>query len=200
MRAFGKLAVILATTLAGSHLRLETIEACANTHDFFQDCAGLDALVPRLYSLYVFGFASLVILVLGFPCLVLDSRHTEKMIQALLSFFAAQTSALLFSNQLPRGPAYALAVHACVFNLLSIEYHPYMIGGRAWWGLRYPAVLSIVIFAAYYGPPVSLVQWPGIDSINCAARAHLVGALFPELTLAAQKVVMWAGEALLDRA
>ena len=121
--------------------------------------------------------------------------------QTLVAVLMHQTLLMVFAQTLPSALGYALALHTCVHTLLGLRWDPSLVGGRLWWGLRFPAAAGLVWLAAYYGPPVSVVRWPGASSsdvIACAAQAHLLGALLPDLLAACERLMFLAGACLLE--
>ena len=187
---FGKLSVVAATTLAGARLRLLAgpQPTCGPASAAVgHECEALDAHVPRaaLYAPWV--LTAMLLLVLSLPTVLLESRHPEAGLQAVTSVFLHQTLMLLLSAGLPAAVGYALGLHACVHTLLTIRWGHHLVGGRLWWGLRFPAAAGLVGLAALYGPSVSVLRWPGADStdaVACATTAHLIGSLLPDLVFA----------------
>lgn len=198
---FGKLAVVGATALAGARLRLLVgpPPTCGGAAAVGHECQALDAHVPRaaLYAPWV--LTAMLLLVLSLPTVLLESRYPETGLQAVASLFVHQTLLLLLSAGLPATVGYALGLHACVHTLLTIRWGHHLVGGRLWWGLRFPAAAGLLVLAALYGPPVSVLRWPGADStdaVACATTAHLIGSLLPDLALALETALL-AAAALL---
>lgn len=186
---FGKLAVVMATTLAGARLRLLVSEppTCGHVTDMGHECRALDANISRSMFYAPWILTAVLLLVLSLPTVLLESRHPELGLQAVTGVFVHQTAMLLLTAGRPATVGYALGLHACVHTLLSIRCGPHLVGGRLWWGLRFPAAAGLVGLAAVYGPPVSVLRWPGADStdaVACATAAHLIGSLLPDLAFA----------------
>jgi len=184
----GKLAVIGATALGGAKLRLNAYppSTCAPDAGWTHDCLGLDSHITRIALYAPWTITAVFLLVLSLPTVLLESRAPELGMQVVTSIFVHQTLLMLLSAGLPPTVNYALGLHACVHTLLTIRWGHHLVGGPLWWGLRFPAAVGLVTLAAFYGPPVSVVRWPGADScdaIACAATAHLIGALLPDLAL-----------------
>lgn len=202
LTVLGKLAVLGGTTLAGGKFRLTVLhQSCSQTHTLFQECEGIDARVTPLHLFAPWVLTVAWLLFLSLPTVLLESRHPEKGMQTLVSVLIHQTLLMLFAKSLPNGLDYALTLHTCVHTLLSLRWDQSLVGGRAWWGLRFPAAAGLVWLAAYYGPPVSVVRWPGADSsdaIACAAQAHLLGALLPDLFLVCEGLLFSVGACLLE--
>ena len=198
----GKLAVLGATTLAGGKLRLTFLhQSCSQAHSLFQECEGVDARVTPLHLVAPWVLTIACFLFMSLPTVLLESRHPEKGMQRIASVLVHQTLLMMFAKTLPSGLDYTLTLHACVHTLLSLRWDESLVGGRAWWGLRFPAAAGLVWLAAYYGPPVSVVRWPGADSsdaIACAAQAHLLGALLPDLFLVCEGLVFAVVSCLLE--
>jgi hypothetical protein len=194
----GKLGVVAATTLAGARLRLLDSEppTCGSAAPLGHECHALDAHVSRevFYVPWILTIA--LLLVLSLPTVALESRHPELGLQWVTGVFLHQTLMLILCAGLPRTVGYALGLHACVHTLLTIRWGHHLVGGRLWWGLRFPAAAGLVGLAARYGPPVSVLRWPGADStdaIACATTAHLVGGLLPDLVYALESGLVAMG-------
>lgn len=188
----GKLAVIGSTTLAGAKLTLNMASAhCPHETNMLYECPVLDSSVSHvaLYAPWVLTMC--VIVFLGLPTVLLESKHPEKGTRALITLFWRQTSMMLLTRSLARHAFYAVGLHACVHTLLGIQSGPHLVGGAEWWGLRYLGVAGLIYLAAVYGPGVSVVAWPGRDTpeaLACASLSHLLGALFPDLFLSGEMV------------
>ena len=194
----GKLCVVAATTLAGARLRLiaEAPPTCWPAAGLGHECQALDAHVSRADFYAPWVLTAMLLLVLSLPTVVLESRHPVLGLQWVAGVFLHQTFLLLLCNSLPRTVGYALGLHACVHTLLTMRWANYLVGGRLWWGLRYPMAAALVGLAARHGPPVSVMRWPGADStdaVACATAAHLVGCLLPDLVLALETGVVAVG-------
>ena len=184
----GKLAVVGATTLAGAKLRIIGMSppTCGHASYQYQECQVLDPHVSSVVFYAPWVFNAFVLLVLSLPTVFLESRYPEHGMQAIASLFAHQTSLMVWSAMLPATVGYTLALHTCVHTLLTIQWGQHLVGGAIWWGLRFPAAAGLVALAALYGPPVSVVRWPGADStdaVACATTAHLLGSLVPDIAL-----------------
>ena len=177
MEAVGKLGVIAATTLAG----VNTIPREARNDTCSFGCAWLDSGVTSEDVLAPWILTGCLMVCLFLPTIVLESRQAERGVQLLFGFFARLISLLMFSMNLGPATAYAVALHATVYNLLSFRHDPSLVGGAVLWAVRYPVVVGILISVAYIGPPISLVQWDGSAPVACAASAHLLGCLLPDL-------------------
>ena len=202
LTTMGKLAVLGATTIAGGKLRLTVLarESCGQAHAPFQECETVDARVTHAAILAPWLATTGLLLVLGLPTVLLESRHPVKGVQTLISLFVHQTLLVALTPFLPRGFSYALGLHACVHTLLKVQWGRHLVGGPVWWGLRYAGAAILVVLAAYFGPPVSIVRWPGADTteaVACAGQAHLLGFLLPDLMSVLEGVVCTIGEALL---
>ena len=192
METLGKFAVVGATSLAGGqHRFVSSNDTCA------AGCAQLNALVstPALLAPWIVSGA--LVACLSVPTVVLESRQPELGLQILFSFYSRLISLLLTSATLVPAASYTLSLHASVYGLLTLPYRPCLLGGPLWWGLRYVGATGLVVFAAYLGPPVPLVAWPGLQSVECAACAHLLGALLPDLIRFSQSAVVAAVAPLL---
>lgn len=201
---FGKLCVVAATTLAGARLRLlvGAPPTCGAAAGVGHECQALDAHVSRevLYAPWV--LTAVMLLVLSLPTVVLESRHPVLGMQCVSGVFLHQTLLLLLCACLPKTVGYAVGLHACVHTLLTIRWGNYLVGGRLWWGLRFPAAAALVGLAALYGPPVSVLRWPGADStevVACATTAHLIGGLLPDLVLVLETGLVGVGDWLFLR-
>jgi hypothetical protein len=192
----GKLAVVAATTLAGARLRLTADTApptCQHAWYQYHECRVLDPHVSSgaFYAPWV--FTAFVLIVLSLPTVFLESRYPERGLRAIAGLFAHQTLLVLWSATLPATVGYALGLHACVHTLLTIRWGQHLVGGPVWWAIRFPAAAGIVILAARYGPPVSIVRWPGADSgdgVACATASHLLGSLLPDLALSGELALL----------
>lgn len=187
----GKLAVVGATTLAGAKLRLTVMSPpiCGLASYQYQECQVLDPHVSTVVFYAPWVFNAFVLLVLSLPTVFLESRFPERGMQAVASLFMHQTSLMGWSAMLPATVGYTLALHTCVHTLLTIQWGQHLVGGPLWWGLRFPAAGALISLAALYGPPVSVVRWPGADStdaVACATTAHLLGSLVPDLVLSVE--------------
>lgn len=198
----GKIAVLAGTTLAGGKLRLTIIqESCSQAHSMFQECEGVDARITMLHLFAPWVLTIACLLFLSLPTVLLDSSHPERGVQVLIWILIHQTLIMTFAQSLPHAFGYALGLHTCVHTLLGLRWDHHLVGGRFWWGLRFPVAAGLVWLAAYYGPPVSVVRWPGANSsdvISCAAQAHLLGVLLPDLVLACETYAYSVGCYLLD--
>lgn len=185
----GKLAVVGATALAGAKLRLLGTDApptCGHAGRPYPECRALDPHVSPAAFYAPWTLTAVLLLVLSMPTVLLQSRFPERGMQAVAGLFAHQTVLMLCSAALPSTVGYTLALHTCVHTLLTIKWGPHLVGGPLWWGLRYPAAAGLVALAGLYGPPVSVVRWPGADStdaVACATTAHLLACLAPDLAL-----------------
>lgn len=200
LTTLGKLAVLGATTIAGGKLRLTVLERCSQGRAAFQECEAVDARVTEAAVLAPWLLTIGLLLVLGLPTLLLDSHHPVRGVQALLALFLRQILPVGLAPFLPRSFAYTLGLHACVHALLGLRGGRHLVGGRGWWGLRFPGAACLVLLAAYFGPPVSIVRWPGADTVEavaCAGQAHLLGFLLPDLLVLLEALVRATGEALL---
>ena len=195
MEAVGKLGVIAATTLAG----VNTIPREARNDTCSFGCAWLDSGVTSEHVLTPWILTGCLMVCLFLPTIVLESRHAERGVQLLFGFFARLISLLIFSMNLGPAMAYAFALHATVYNLLSFRHDPSLVGGPVLWAIRYPVVAGILIAATCIGPPISLVQWDGSDSVACAASAHLLGCLLPDLVSFSQSLTTRLVMHLLER-
>lgn len=185
METLGKFAVVGATSLAGGqHRFVSSNDTCA------AGCAQLNALVstPALLAPWIVSGA--LVACLSVPTVVLESRQPELGLQILFSFYSRLISLLLTSATLDPAASYTLSLHASVHGLLTLPYKPCLLGGSLWWGLRYVGAVGLVLFAVYLGPPVPLVLWPGLHSVECAACAHLLGALLPDLVRFSQSAIV----------
>ena len=191
----GKLAVVGATTLAGAKLRLTGMSqpTCGHVAYQYQECQILDAHMtsPTFYAPWV--FTAFVLMVISLPTVFLESRYPERGMQAVATLFLHQTSLMFLSASLPATVGYTLGLHSCVHTLLTIQWGQHLVGGPLWWGLRFPAAAGLVLLAARYGPPVSVVRWPGADStdaVACATVSHLLGSLLPDLALSLEMAML----------
>jgi hypothetical protein len=195
---FGKLGVVAATTLAGARLRLldKAQPTCGAAAPLGHECQALDAHVSREVFYAPWVLTAVLLLVLSLPTVALESRHPVLGLQWVTGVFLHQTLMLILCAGLPRTVGYALGLHACVHTLLTIRWGHHLVGGRLWWGLRFPAAAGLVGLAACYGPPVSVLRWPGADStdaVACATSAHLVGGLLPDLVYALETGLIAVG-------
>ena len=196
MEAVGKLGVIAATTLAG----VNTIPREPRNDTCSFGCARIDSDVTSENVLAPWILTGCLMVCLFLPTIVLESRQAERGVQLLFGFFTRLISLLMFSMNLGPAMAYTLALHATVYNLLSFRHDASLVGGYVLWALRYPVVIGILIAAAYLGPPISLVRWGGSDPVACAASAHLLGCLLPDLVSFSQGLTTHLVMHLLERA
>jgi hypothetical protein len=201
----GKLAVLAATAFAGVRLRLLGAgpPTCGQSAAGPYECTALDPHVSPTAFYAPWVLTALTLLMLSLPTVLLQSRFPERGMQAVAGMFAHQTALMLWAAGLPRTMGYALALHACVHALLSIRWGHHLVGGPLWWGLRFPAAAGLVVLAALYGPPVSVVRWPGADStdaVACATAAHLLACIVPDVALGLELgTVALAGWLFLQR-
>lgn len=199
----GKLAVLVSTTLAGARLRLGAAEeSCTRTSSLLYECTILDSQVSHtaLYAPWVLTMCMLIFL--GLPTVMLESRYPETGTQTLISLFLRQTLIMFLARSLSRHTFYAVGLHACVHTLLSLRSGPHLVGGGWWWGLRFLGVVVLVYLAALYGPSVSLVPWPGSNSFEalaCAALSHLLGMLLPDIFLVGEQFIVDFGSLLFSQ-
>ena len=123
LTTMGKLAVLGATTIAGGKLRLTVLarESCGQAHAQFQECETVDARVTHAAILAPWLATTGLLLVLGLPTVLLESRHPVRGVQTLISLFVHQTLLVALVPFLPRGFSYALGLHACVHTLLKVD-------------------------------------------------------------------------------
>jgi hypothetical protein len=194
----GKLGVVAATTLAGARLRLLSgaPPTCGPAAAVGHECQALDAHVPHEVFFAPWILTAALLLALSLPTVVLESRHPVLGMQWVTGVFLHQTLLLLLCTGLPRAVGYAIGLHGCVHTLITIRWGHHLVGGRLWWGLRFPAAVGLVGLAACYGPPVSVLRWPGADStdaVACATTAHLLGCLLPDLVFALETGLVSVG-------
>lgn len=184
----GKLAVIASTTLAGAKIRFNMANAsCSQEYNLLYKCSILDSGISKvaLYTPWVLTMC--IIVFLGLPTILLESRYPEKGTRALIALFWRQTTMMYLTHTLAKHAFYTIGLHTCVHTLLSIQVGPHLVGGDCWWGLRYLGVAGLVYISAVYGPGVSVVSWPSSSSpeaLACAGLSHLLGTLLPDLFLA----------------
>jgi len=199
----GKLAVIASTTLAGGKMKIRTVEeSCPRSSSLLYECAVLDSGVSHvsLYAPWVLTICMLIFL--GLPTVMLESRYPEKGTQALICLFLRQTVIMFMSRSLAKHAFYTIGLHACVHTLLTIQPGPHLVGGNCWWGLRFLGASCLIYLSAVYGPSVSLVPWPGNNSseaLACASLSHVFGMLIPDLFLVGEHFLVELGALLFGQ-
>lgn len=151
----------------------------------WRDCVELDATIHpvHLFSPWVCAFVTVV--VLGMPTVLLRSRTKEKGLRLFTGILVQFISLLACGMFMSGHPAvsFVFALHAAVRFLVGIDGAHVLVGGVGWWRLRYLAVGLILGLQLAFGPPVSVVHWPGAGGVSCAYLCHLVGCVAPDFVL-----------------
>lgn len=152
-----------------------------------EDCAPMDALVPRNAAFYPLCAAVLAIVLLGVPTVLVPYRQQGRGIASLLAFLLRVGLQTLVCDSLKATPTlqYAVAVHGAVHLLVAFPCGPHLVGGRVWWALRHLAALLVCLLAAYRGPPLTIVG----SGVSCAYKAHMLGMFVPTIIQVALDVV-----------
>ena len=152
-----------------------------------EDCAPMDALIPKNAAFYPLAAAVLTLALLGGPTVLVPYRQQNRGIASLLAFLLQAGLQTLACDFLKAAPTlqYAVAVHGAVHLLAAFPCGPHLVGGRLWWALRHAASLLLCLVVAYRGPPLSLVG----GHAACAYRAHMLGMFVPTVIQAALDVV-----------
>lgn len=168
---------------------------CQGSSVRWRECPPLDSTVHPLHLLspWLLSFCTLVFL--SMPTVLLRSRAKEKGLGLfaghLFQFLGLLVCCAFLSDH--AGVCYTFSIHASIRFLARIEFSSALVGGRCWWGMRYVAVLLILLCQFLFGPPVSVVHWqpatPQFSSeltpptLCCAYLCHLVGCIAPDLCL-----------------
>jgi len=149
-------------------------------------CDELDVLVRPLHLLIPWISTLSIIVVLCMPTILLRSKGKEaglRRFAAILLRFLALLASVSLASGTPLVVRYAFSIYACVRVLTCATRG----GDSMWWGLRYTAVVGLLVWHFFHGPPISLMAWPesGLSdgSLYCAYLAHLLGCVGPGIVL-----------------
>jgi hypothetical protein len=131
-------------------------------------------------------------LFLGMPTLLLSSKSKEKGMRTLAGNLFKYLCLLVCSAMSDHpGLSFAITIHACAILLVYMDVSEALVGGAAWWFLRYPAALALLFWEVAAGPPMSIVHWPGTDNnVTCAYLGHLIGCILPGAALDFMRLVI----------
>lgn len=203
----GGLLVVIACTLAGGIDRgTEPPHAAQNAScrrgTAWAECGVLDegVLPVQIAIPWLVVLGTLVFL--SMPTLLLRSRQKEKALGVVAWNFLQCLALMACSSFVTDHPSicFVLTLHSCVLLLGHMEVSRHFVGPGWWWGLRYLAMLGLLVWEVALGPVVSVVHWPSIPTgtaLACAYLAHLGGALIPDCVICAMRAFLWMGRCVL---
>ena len=152
------------------------------------ECGVLDGQVHPVHIGVPWALTLGTIVILSMPTVLLRSRKKEKGLRAIAGNLFQFLAILVCCSLVGDHPVicFTLSLHSCVRLLVQLEISDTLVGGWAWWGFRYLAVLTILFLQLWFGPSVSVIRWPTTPpgaALPCAYLAHLVGCLLPDLIL-----------------
>jgi len=173
MAAWCRAALAAATTLASAGLSPGQQSCAASGH-----CARLDALVSPQHAVAPLCLPLAVCLFANAPTLLLSSRHRASCLWAaaaeLLLLWAALASVAAVYLLGSQAAAYGLSLHLSALFLLSPAPPSLPLGSAPHAAARACAGLALLAGAWHAGPPLPVVQGPGVSGC-CGAAAHLAG-------------------------
>lgn len=185
----------VATTLASSHTQPRdnnakcslSLHAACSAPD--SHVAPQHAVVPLVPPIAVLVFSSM-------PTLLLASKHRVRSLWAAVSYLCAIWVALLLVAEVFQSVspslAYALSLHFSALFLTRRPQTDVLITPTAHAAVRVCALAALVAGAAYAGPPLPVMDSPGVHGC-CGAAAHLAAATAAETVGAALLWLLDAG-------
>jgi hypothetical protein len=159
-----------------------------------KECAVLDEIIHPLHLFIPWVFTLCTLVVLSMPTVLLRSRNKEKGLRLFAGHLFQFLGLLVCCTCLSEHPSicYTFTVHACVRFLGRMEVSSSLVGGCAWWAMRYAAIVVVILSQLLLGPPISVVHWPSIRSagLPCAYLSHLVGCLAPDMALSCMRCLI----------
>lgn len=149
------------------------------------ECSHLDPFVTPCHVVAPLMLPCAALLFTHMPTLLLASKARvrdlkEATAQVAVSWLSVCAVAWLYTSYSP-SVAYALALHASVY-LLSQHSSPTIVVGRlADAFVRETCVAVIFLCAWYMGPPLPVIDVPGIAGSCCGVASHLAGFVLPDL-------------------
>jgi hypothetical protein len=177
MAAWARLSIAVATTLASSSTPpRQHGESCASLTSLQAACAASDAHVSLVHSLAPLALAAGVTLWSYLPTLVLSSRRRAHRLSVAAANVAAVwgAAALVAAAhfEVSRSLGYALSLHLAVTLLSSRKSDALLLfSPAALAAARALAVVGVAV-AAGAGPPLPVVDAPGVPGC-CGATSHL---------------------------
>ena len=198
--------VVLASTLAGGIQQnssgadattLGAGNASCGLGTRWHECHVLDEHIRPLHLIIPWCITLCTVVILSMPTVLLRSRFKERGLRTFAGNLFQCLGLLLCSSFLSDHPSicFALSIHSSVRLLVQMEVSDALLGGGAWWGLRYVSVLAILVLQVTLGPSLSVIRWPTTPhgtALPCAYLAHLAGCLIPDLGLACMRCLVWA--------
>lgn len=162
--------------------------SCAAGGHAWRDCAELDASVHPMHLFAPWAVTLATVVCLSMPTIMLRSRAKARALRLVTGILVQYLCLLGCGVFMAARPAisFVFSLHATIRFLSSIENSPVMVGGTAWWALRYLAAGSILTGQMAFGPIVPVVYWPGItmeSGVSCAYLCHLIGCVLPDVAL-----------------
>lgn len=198
--------VVFACTLAGGIERgapahAEEGSSCKKG-TAWAECGVLDEGIMPLQIAVPWLVVLGTLLFLSMPTLLLRSRQKEKALGVVAWNFMQCLGLMTCSAFVTDHPSicFALTMHSCVLLLGHLEISRHFVGPAWWWGLRYLAMLGLLVWEVALGPVISVVRWPSTPAgpaLACGYLAHLGGALIPDCVLCMMRALLWMGRCVL---
>jgi hypothetical protein len=152
------------------------------------ECHVLDEYVKPIHLIVPWCVTLGAIVVLSMPTVLLRSRQKEKGLRTIAGNLFQYLGLLVCSSFVTDHPSicYTLTLHSCVRLLVQLQVTDALVGGGAWWTLRYAVVWALLCLQLCFGPSISVVRWPSTpagSALPCAYLAHLGGCIVPDLAL-----------------
>ena len=161
-------------------------------------CGRLDPLIAPQHVIAPLMLPCAALLFTHMPTLLLASKARvrdlkEATAQVAVAWLSVCSVAWLYTRYSP-AVAYALSLHSSLY-LLSQPSSPTLVVGRLTdLFVRETCVTTILLCAWYGGPPLPVVDVPGVAGSCCGAASHLAGFILPDL---AGPVAMWLARRLV---
>ena len=192
MLAAARVLLLGATTLAaGRHnmtlppVPLEGLCGRDSLSTLAEQCRPADALVRPEHVLFPLTLPCAVLLCIHMPTVLLASRVRARQLRTATAHIGAAWAAIAlcaYAYLSHPALAYALALHSAAF-LLSLPSEPgVLIGQCPERAARWACSAALLGGALYLGPPLPLLDAPGLSRC-CGSAAHLAGLWLPDAVL-----------------